>query len=66
MATGFESDVGRCSTRLVARSLDGMNLGVRLAGPFMPAIANRQAILDDDTADARIRCRRVKAKFGQT
>jgi hypothetical protein len=40
MTTGFERDISCGTARLVARCLDSMNLGVRFAGSFVPAIAD--------------------------
>ena len=46
---------------MLARLRQRVDLGMRLAGTQMKAFTNHRAVLDDDTADTRVRRRRVEA-----
>jgi hypothetical protein len=42
-----------------------MHLGVGLAGAFVPAFADQDAVLDQHAADARIWRRRIQTSLGK-
>ena len=66
VAAGFKSNVGGGTARGHTLGMHGMDFSVRLAGFPVPAFADNRTVLDEDTTDAWIRCRRIQAKFGQT
>lgn len=57
---GLERDVRGRAARVgaaPARVRERLDLGVRLAAPMMPSLAQRRAVADEDAADRRIRRR---------
>ena len=65
MAAGFKRHVSCRTPRALASGTKGMNLGVRFTSSLMPTFANNLAIFDDDTANSRIRRRRVKSALSK-
>ncbi len=55
MTAGLEGHVGGGAACILAGLAQGMDLGVRLAGADVPALADHLAVLDQHAADARIR-----------
>lgn len=55
VAAGLEGHVGGGAACILAGLAQGMDLGVRLAGADVPALADHLAVLDQHAADARIR-----------
>ena len=65
VTAGLKRHISRRAARGVISGAKRMDLGVRLSGTMMPTFADDPAILDDDTAHPRIRCRRVEATLGE-
>ncbi len=61
----LERDVERRAAGLLARRLERDHLGVRPAGPLVPALADNLAVGDDDRADDRVRMRRSAPTLGE-
>ncbi|EHC82678.1 Uncharacterised protein [Salmonella enterica subsp. enterica] len=55
MATGFKRDIGGCAFGFCARHPQRMDLGVRLSGALVITFADDVAIVNNDTADIRVR-----------
>jgi hypothetical protein len=58
MVARLERNVRRRGARVVAAApnvAQRFHLGVRLAAPVMPALAERHAVAHDDTPDRRVR-----------
>src|SRR4051812_29033743 len=62
---GLQRDVERRAARLLPRRLERPNLGVRLAGPLVPALADDLVAVGDDRTDDGVRVRREAAALGQ-
>ena len=55
MAAGLQRNIDSCTARGGACPAQGMDLGMRLTGPLMPALANHLPLLRNDTAHPGIR-----------
>ncbi len=60
MAAGFEGDVGGGTAGALAGLAQRMDLGMRLAGAYVPALTDQFAIGDDDATDPWVRMGRIK------
>ncbi len=65
VTAGFQGNVKGRPARSVASGLQRVNFGMLPAGTYVPALADDLAILDDDTADARIGAGREETALGQ-
>ena len=66
MGTGFQGDIGRSPARSLTRRRQRDALGMQLAGPAMPALADHLSIAHQHTADTWVGIGRVQPSFGQT
>ena len=55
MAAGLQGHIAARPTRLATRRAQSQDLGVRLTGSAMPALADDGAVFDQHAADARVR-----------